>query len=223
MNQQQKNPDRTPITIERAPVREVAHHQACADSLANEAPYIGSPVPEWDPGFIYRDRNQLCIEHLAKLPLENCIKTNQPATHVVKIYLRNPFDPESWWGRCPRKLTIGLCDKAHTQHQVFSALAKLGFLGSLAAFWLGIFVTPWIFLGGILLFFASSFLNASTPVWYSMVSRELTILNGVAPGYLRQFDQADHYENEVESQPAQLAMPYYHGGEKAVERGLSRG
>lgn len=183
----------------------VAHHQY-ADILGAELPLVSARFENETPassGYIYVVKNVLCIEHLAKLPVTECIKTNLPAEKVVKLHLRSPMKPDSWWGKCPRRLTVGLTALEYTKYRLQTGFAKVFLVVSMVTIALGVLSNPWLIAGGIVGFSVSSLMHAFSPVWYQEVSKEFTSVKGVSREYLKQFDLIDKNESNSLSSPAQ--------------------
>jgi hypothetical protein len=186
-----------------------AHHHYYAEILASEVPLNQGQMPEpIFKGFIYTRRNLLCIEHLAKVPLDRCIKSNAPAERIIKIHLRSPKEPETWWGKCPRRLTIGLSKSKFYELRFRQAMARLGLLASLFCFWCGITINPWFCAVAVVGVLLSSLLNAISPLWYREVSREFTSVIGASPAFLAQFPHCDGGDNIPLTQPARISGPH---------------
>lgn len=141
---------------------------------------------------VYIDRGDLHIEHMAELPLNRCVKTNLPTHKVLKVELRHPFQPLTWWGKRPRKLTVGLSKFSMQQHWVrkYFAWTMVALAALIALF--GVWSNPWLWFVSVGLFIAGSMLQAISPVWARVAERKVTIVCGVCPAFGRQFDQ---YEN----------------------------
>lgn len=173
--------------------KKVSHHH-CADIFGAEVPLVSKRFENGPPtsaGYVYAVKGILCIEHLAMLPVDQCIKTNFPADKIVKLHLRNPLKPDSWWGKCPRRLTIGLTTLEYTKYMFQIGFARMFLVASMVAVALGVLSNPWLIAVGIAGFLFSSLMHACAPVWYLEVSKEFTSVKGVSREYLKQFDLID--------------------------------
>lgn len=138
---------------------------------------------------LYIDRGFLFVENMAKLPLERCIKTNAPTHKVVRVHLRNPFQPLTWWGERSRKLTIGLSKSSLQKQQLFHCLSWLLVGLSAAILVTSPFFNSWLLLLAPVLFVLGSMLRSAAPVWAVVAERKVTVIGGIAPAFGRKFDQ----------------------------------
>ena len=143
---------------------------------------IGMPMP-----VSYKKGNTLVLKYGATIPTTVCVKTNEPADHVVTKSIRNPFNPLTWIGRTP-KLELGLSKKHYDNYRAFLA-------GSWATFALGIIFllvsiftfSPLMFLVSFLIIAAAGVFRSINPVWSTTVSHRFVALRGTCAKFRENF------------------------------------
>jgi len=146
---------------------------------------------------VYADKEYLCIEDQAPLPIGYCIVTNEIADRTVRIPLRDPNNPGTWWGKRPT-LRVGI--SAKTARRILNrkaltwsllaaglGLVAFGVSGTFTGFPVKITLASYGI--GAILSTISGYFRASASISASKIGRAYTVIQGAHPDFLKKFDQ----------------------------------
>ena len=175
-------------------------HQTMSTSAAPETRTYAShlqPVPP-DPELLamaekvvpscYRVGDKIVVENGGNPPVEYCIKSGRPARKVVSTSLRNPLNPTTWFGKCPR-IEIGLSRKQYDSYLVARALTW-SFLGiGLVILLAGIVSLSWVScFVGLLATGISGVFRATSPVTSRNATEEYADIQGASASFLKHLE-----------------------------------
>ena len=162
-------------------------HHSPADILAAEVPIVISNPANWKrQSSVHEAKGMLCIPNSMSLPIDRCIKTNRPATKIVMVDVRNPFNPLTWWTKNPRTIMVGLSSGAHARYRAIIACARINLSAAFLTSICGLFWGPWFFGVSLLFLIAAGLLKTGRPIQVSECSGEIIAVKGACTPYLRE-------------------------------------
>lgn len=133
----------------------------------------------------YRTGTRIVVENGGELPISHCIKSGRKASKRVKVPLRNPRNPKTWFGKRPT-IEVGLSKKHHENHVVAVALT-----------WSTLVVGALVLIAGVLTFSVASCVvgilaigvsgvfRAMSPVTSKDATEEYSTIEGAGDAYLK--------------------------------------
>ncbi|MDF1741293.1 MAG: hypothetical protein P1U86_19190, partial [Verrucomicrobiales bacterium] len=136
----------------------------------------------------YRIGDTMVVENGGNPPVDFCIKSGRPATKVISASLRNPMNPKTWFGKCPR-IEVGLSSQEHDSHLIAVALTWSLFGIGLLILVSGIVSLSWAScLVGLLTTGVSGVFRAKSPVVAKDATEAYSEIKGASASFLKHLE-----------------------------------